>query len=433
MFRKFYEILKKWETDRVKEPLLVVGARQVGKTWIVRKFCEEQYPRYRYFNFETTPGLESVFAGELNPERIIENLEILSGESISEDTALFFDEIQKSEKAITALKYFCESEKNYRIIGAGSLLGVKLSRFESAFPVGKVRLATLFPMDFEEFLLALGEDRLATAIRQHLGDDQPMPDVLHEKALGLYQAYLYVGGMPQCVADYSKKRNIPTFDRQLQENILLSYVADMNKYTLSAAEGVKIEEVFRSIPRQLARENPKFKYKEVRANANKRDFWLPLDWLVSSRLVNRVSRISWPQSPLKVYAEENSFKVYLADTGLLSCEARIAYRDLQPESENIFKGVLTENYVVQQLISSGREAFYFKPDAGMEIDLLLEREGEVIPLEIKSGRHVRSTSLKNYCEKYKPPEALRVSYRNFGASDSLRSVPVYAVCALFSE
>ncbi|MBE5871978.1 MAG: ATP-binding protein [Lachnospiraceae bacterium] len=433
MYRKFYQTLEQWEEQQIKEPLLVVGARQVGKTWIIKEFCKNRYENYKYLNFESMKGLDSVFEESLEPETILENLEILTGEKIGKDTLLFFDEIQKSERAITALKYFCEADYNYRVIGAGSLLGVKLNRFETSFPVGKVRIEKMYPMDFEEFLIAMGEDKLITKIKDHTMKMSPMPEAFHNKALELYRHYLYVGGMPQCVADFSVTKNVMDFDRQLQANILLAYTADMKKYTLSVAEGIKIEEVYHSIPRQLAKENPKFKYKEVRPHANKRDFYLPLDWLRSSMLIYKVAKVELPQSPLRTYTDENIFKIYLSDVGLLAYEAGVSYRDLLPESDNMFKGILTENYVIQQMNSAGWETFYYKPDASMEIDVLLDNEGDIIPIEIKSGRHIRSTSLKNYCEKYSPVDKIRLSYRNFGISDTVRSVPVYAFFALLDH
>ena len=428
MFRKFYDVLSRWEENNVQEPMLVVGARQVGKTWIIRKFCSERYERYVYFNFEANPELESIFEGSLEPKAIIEGLEILFGCRIDVNTAICFDEIQRCERAITSLKYFCEAEENYRVIGAGSLLGVKLNRFENSFPVGKIRIEKMYPMDFEEFLIAAGEERLCDKIRSCYEKLEALPEAFHNKALELYQKYIYVGGMPQCVLNLiAKDMNIIEFDRALQENILLAYSADMNKYTISAAEGVKIGEVYESIPRQLARENPKFKYKDVRTHANKRDFYQPLDWLVASMLIYKVTKVEVPQPPLKAYMEEGNFKIYMSDVGLLSFASGVQYKDILPASDNIFKGALTENYVIQSMVSKGIHAYYYKPDASMEIDLLLDRQGDIIPVEIKAGRHVRSTSLKNYAEKYHPNEMLRISYKNFGEMNGVRSIPLYAV------
>jgi len=340
MWRKFYTDLANWEDTSCKEPLLVIGARQVGKTWLIREFCEKTYGEYVYLNLETDEEIISLFEGTIDPREIIQKLEIYLGKRITiENTAIFLDEIQKSERVINSLKYFCEAEENYRVIGAGSLLGVKLSRFESSFPVGKVRIRHMYPMDFEEYLLACGEELLLEAIKTSFESMVALPDAIHSKANDLYQKYLYVGGMPAAVLNFvNNEKNIMEFDRSIHQNLLLAYAADMTKYTLSAAEGVKIHEIYQSIPRQLARENPKFKYKEVRANANRRDFQTSLDWLTASGLVLKSTNVNLPQSPLSVYQETGNFKIYLSDVGLLSTMAGVKFKDLLPEMGNIFKG-----------------------------------------------------------------------------------------------
>lgn len=431
MYRKFIHELNTWENQKIKEPLMVIGARQVGKTWLIEQFCKETYQDYVYLNFEQDPMLASIFEDSIDPETIRKRIGILKGKSLGEGTAIFFDEIQKSEKAITSLKYFCEAGENYRVIAAGSLLGVKQNRFESSFPVGKVRIKRMYPMDFEEFLLAAGEKDLAEVIQDGFWKMQPLPEAIHQKALQLYHDYLYVGGMPQCVADYVADHcDVSRFNRQLQNYILLAYGADMTKYTVSVAEGAKITAIYDSVPRQLARDNPKFKYKEIRANANKRDFYLPLDWLASSGMVYKVTKVKLPQSPLNIYAEEGFFKLYLSDVGLLMNAGGMNYRDLLNTADNIFKGAIAENYVIQTLASKNIQLFYYKPDESMEIDLLLNGEEGIVPLEIKSGRHKRSTSLKNYSAKFQPYKMIRLSENNFGRSEELYSIPLYAAFCL---
>ncbi len=428
MYRKFYGVLEEWENKKTKEPLLVTGARQVGKTWIIKKFCSERYDDHLYLNFEREPGISDFFEDSLEPVEILKKIGIYKGRKIDASTTIFFDEIQKCEKAISSLKYFCEAEENYRIIGAGSLLGVKINRFSGSFPVGKIRQVQMYPMDFEEFLIAAGEELLAEEIAAAYSSMKPMPGIIHEKAIHLYTDYLYVGGMPRCVDDYiSSDRDVTGFDRELQRFILLAYSADMSQYTTSAAEGVKITAVYESLPRQLAKENPKFKYKEVRSNANKRDFYEPIDWLRVSGMVYKVDNTETVRTPLKVYADDKSFKLYMSDTGLLSYAGGIKYSDLLNTSGNLFKGALAENYVVQSLAAKGYELFYHKPDAGMEIDLLLDMPDGIIPVEIKAGRHKRSASLNKYREKYKPEKVVRLSENNFGESDGIYSVPLYAV------
>ena len=368
-----------------------------------------------------------MFEDSLNPEEIFRKISAYTGKRLSSDIPVVFDEIQKCEKAITSLKYFCEADDNYRIICAGSLLGVKLNRFQSSFPVGKVRITQLYPMDFEEFLLAAGEELLLSEIKTAYQRIQTLPEALHSKSLRLYHDYQFVGGMPQCVNDYVNNGCDPMrFDRQLQHYIILAYAADMTKYTLSAAEGAKISAAYDSVPKQLAHENPKFKYKEIRPNANRRDFYQPLDWLLSSGMIYKVTKADLAQSPLKAYTDDGNFKIYLSDTGLLSYVSGIKYNDLLPSSNNIFKGALAENFVVQTLAAGGMPLYYYKPDAGMEIDLLIEGEKDIIPVEIKSGRHKRSVSLKNYREKFNPEMAIRFSENNFGSDEGLISLPLYA-------
>ncbi|MBQ9361654.1 MAG: ATP-binding protein [Lachnospiraceae bacterium] len=427
MERVFYQELCEWEKQGTPEPMLVIGARQVGKTYIIKKFCEKNYSDYIYLNLEKQPEYIEAFEGGLTPEGILREIEIISGQRVKEDTAVFIDEIQQSERAVTALKYFCESEKKYRIIGAGSLLGVKLNRFEGSFPVGKITFRQMYPLSFREFLSACGEELLEEVISESVSSMQPLSSAIHDKALKLYHDYLYVGGMPRSVSDYLEQdKNVMHTDANILSALMDEYLADMTKYTISPAEGVKIQETYRSVPRQLAHDNPKFKYKEVRTYATKRDFMLPVDWLVSSRMVLKVKKCTFAQSPLSVYEDTDSFKLYLSDVGMLSRQSGMLYKNLRSSEDNLFKGILAENFVVQQMASHMDNMYYFKPDQSMEIDLLLDTEDGVIPLEIKAGRHRRSTSLRNYREKYDPSYAYRLSENNFGEIDGLKSIPIYA-------
>lgn len=427
MYRNFYQVLAEWEKKQRPEPLMIVGARQTGKTWLIRKFCEETYGDYIYINLEAEQDMVSVFDGNLDPDTILRKMGQLLGRKIDASIPIVLDEIQVCERAITSLKYFCEAEENYRIICAGSLLGVKLERFESSFPVGKVRIAKMYPMDFEEFLLACGEEMLRDGIKEAYETKTPLAEGIHTKALQLYQDYLFVGGMPQMVKEYIlNDKNAVGTDPLILKNMQLSYLADMTKYIRSPAEGVKITEVYQSIPRQLAKENPKFKYSEVRPRANKRDFIGPIDWLTASGMVYRICKAEAPFSPLKGYENRASFKIYLSDVGILRSMCGIHYSELLPDSHNIYKGAITENYVVQQMIARGKDLYFYKPSESMEIDLLIEVQDRIIPVEIKSGRHKRSRSLNNYLEKYHPDFAIRISGFNFGFQEGIFSVPLYA-------
>ena len=434
MFRKFYNILSQWESDHIQEPLMVIGVRQVGKTWLIRKFCESTYNDFFYLNLEESPEFLSAFEGSLAPEVVLRNLSILAGRAITPSTALVFDEIQVSERAITSLKYFCEAKEDYRIITAGSLLGVKINRFSSSFPVGKVRIERMYPLDFEEFLKACDEDLLREAVTDAFRAMQPLPEAIHEKAMRLFSDYLIVGGMPAAVADYvARGKNITLFRRQIHQELKLAYLADMTKYVTSPMETVKIAESYQSVPRQLARENPKFKYSTVRSNANKRDFASAVDWLCTSGMVIKICSLELPATPLAGYKNDSAFKLYLSDCGMLSSLAGLQPRDLAIDTANIYKGAVIENYVIQQFAPHLEELFYYKPSDSMEIDLIYDNGITIIPIEIKSGRHKRSTSLKNYIHRFSPSTAIRFSALNFGKTENLWSIPLYAAFCLFTD
>ena len=431
MIRKIYDDLVRWEKENRKEPLMLIGVRQVGKTWLLKDFCRNTYEDVFYVNLEEQPSFQSAFEGNLSPEVILRNLGILAGRPISEKTALVFDEIQVCERAITSLKYFCESEKNYRVMVAGSLLGVKINRFSSSFPVGKVHLLRMVPMNFEEFLLACGETLLRDSIQDAFSAFQMLPSGIHEKALQLCRDYMIVGGMPKAVEEYVKTgKDITRFRREIHQELIFSYLADMTKYVSSPFETEKITQIYQSIPRQLARENPKFKYASVRPNANKRDFDTPLDWLKASGMIWKVNSLELPKSPLKGYENENIFKVYLSDVGILSSLCGLKAKDLIAEENNPYKGAVTENYVIQEFAAQKIDLYYYKPSDKMEIDLIYDNGFDIIPVEIKSGRHKKSISLKNYQQQFHPAYAIRFSAFNFGKTEDIRSVPLYAAFCL---
>lgn len=426
MYRKFLEQLRIWEKNKTKEPLLVIGARQVGKTWLIKEFCKEAYEDYVYINFEEREDYASAFEGTLSPKDILRTLGILSERKITESTAVFFDEIQLCERAVTSLKYFCEADENYRIICAGSLLGVKLNRFQGSFPVGKVIIKHMYPLDFEEFLTASGDEDLRDMIREHYSSLSPVNSAIHAKALDKYHDYLFVGGMPRIVETYIKTKNVMDVPQEMFENLRMAYLADMSKHVKSGAESMKISEVYNSIPRQLSNENPKFKYKEVKSNANKRDYYSAIDWLDASGMVIRINNTDLIGSPLKGYENRDNFKLYISDPGLLSNLCRLKINDILSSEHNTYKGAVIENYVISQFTASGKYFCYYKPSDSMEIDIVLDEADGLVPCEIKSGRHKRSTSLKKYIETYHPNKAIRLSEFNFGQADELISIPLYA-------
>jgi predicted AAA+ superfamily ATPase len=426
MYRKFIKQLQQWEQNKTKEPLMVIGARQVGKTWLIKEFCKESYQDWVYINFEEREDYASAFEESLAPKDILRILGILSDRKIDETTTIVFDEIQLCEKAVTSLKYFCEAEENYRIICAGSLLGVKLNRFQGSFPVGKVVIKHMYPLDFEEFLIACGDTELKDMISEHYASSTKMPTGVHSKALSKYHDYLFIGGMPKIVETYIKTKEILSVPAEMFENLRMAYLADMSKHVKSAAESLKISEVYKSIPRQLAKENPKFKYKEVKNTANKRDYFSAIDWLKAAGMVIKVDNVESIATPLKGYENTDSFKLYISDPGLLSNLCRLKMSDILSSEHNMYKGAVIENYVISQFMASGKHFYYYKPSDNMEIDIVLDEEDGIVPCEIKSGRHTKSISLNKYIDEYHPLKAIRLSEMNFGKTDGLISIPLYA-------
>jgi predicted AAA+ superfamily ATPase len=430
MERKFTAQLLKWKNSASRMPLIVTGARQVGKTYSLLEFGKEHYQNVVYFNFENSSDLHAVFERDLKPARIIRELSVISGKTIFEhDTLLIFDEIQACERALTSLKYFCEDAPAYHLAAAGSLLGVTLNRQKFSFPVGKIDRITLFPLDFEEFLWALGRKNAAEMIRECFEND--LFFAAHNECLDLYKCYLWVGGMPFIVNEYIKNQDY-TSVLLLQKNINDAYIADMVKYA-QPTEANKILAAYNSIPAQLAKENHKFQYKIIKTGARAYEFEDSLTWLQTAGIVRKCIKTSEGKFPLELFAEHNSFKVYHADSGLLSSKFPIPQNALLSDFsgfENI-KGALAENYVFSSLITNGYAPFYWESEGKAEVDFVIQnREGKIIPIEVKSSEHNRSRSLQLYISKYKPEYSIRISGKNFGFENGIKSVPLYAVFCL---
>ena len=428
MKRKLYNNLLKWKKENIKMPYMLIGARQTGKTYILEEFCKKEFENYVYINLDSMESMKEVFEKTIIPEQIITNIEAILNIDIDiEKTIIFIDEIQVSEKAISALKYFCESEKEYKIVCAGSLLGVKINRFKSSFPVGKVWIEYLYPMDFEEFLMAINEEKLLEMIEQSYNTMEPMINNLHEKALKLYYDYICIGGMPVAVLDYIKKeKNILKFNDEIIEMIITSYMADMAKYTVNV-ESIRNAKIYNSIPAQLGKENKKFKYSLVEKSARAREYESSLNWLISSNMVIKCNSVKTPKSPLKAYVDDN-FKIYLSDMGLLRTLAKISINEIILNKNILYKGVLAENYVAEILYAKNREIYYWQINSGMyEVDFLINMDGDIIPIEVKASDNTTSKSLNYYINRYKPKYSIRVSTKNFGFSNNIKSIPLYAV------
>ena len=428
MKRLFEDTLMKRKNNGMKKPLMVIGARQTGKTYTIEKFISENFEEHLSFNIEKEERIRDIFEKSIDAEVIIKELELYIGKNIDLDkTVIFFDEIQESERLITSLKYFCESKLPFKIICAGSLLGVKLKRLKSSFPVGKVTIEYMYPLNFEEFLLATGKEMLRDKIKECYKTMTPLPDFAHEDALKLYRLYLCVGGMPEAVDNFvNNGLDIFKFDFKILSNIRESYVADMKKYVDNKSESVKIEKVYYSIPEQLAKENKNFQYSILEKNARGRKYRNPIEWLMASKLVLIANNVKRVEIPLKVFADENTFKLYLSDVGLLLNLSEIKYNEVLMDEDFIFKGVITENYVAQELIRQFPSLYYWTSDRDAEVDFLIHTNDGIIPIEVKSGINNKSKSLNVYIEYNKPKYAIRLSTRNFGFENNIKSIPLYA-------
>ena len=428
MYRIFEKKLINWKNSGMEKPLMVIGVRQIGKTYTIQKFIKENFEEYIYFNLEKEEYLREIFEKTIDSEKIMDEIELYIGKKIDiSKTILFFDEVQVSEKFIVSLKYFCESKRPYKIICAGSLLGVKINRFNDSFPVGKIQMEHMYPMSFEEFLIALNKEMLLEKIKEIYENMIPLPTFAHEEALLLYKRYLCVGGMPEAVKNFiSNESDILKYDSNILSNIIDMYIADMNKYVKNSLETVKIEKVYKNIPVQLAKDKKTFKYNLIEANARKRMYEHPIEWLISSGMILSSNKIKKAEIPLKVYQDEEYFKLYLSDVGILVAMSEIRFNDLILDKTFSFRGAITENYVAQEFTANDISLYYWTYGRNAEVDFIIYNNDGIIPVEVKSGDNVRSTSLKFYINENKPKYSIRLSTRNFGFENNIKSIPLYA-------
>lgn len=428
MKRKIYNNLLNWKENSIETPLMIIGARQIGKTYIINEFCKNEFENYIYINLLDNPKIVDLFEQPISTEEKFTKMQWILNTNIDlEKTIIFFDEIQLSEKLISNLKYFCESEKPYKIICAGSLLGVKINRFHTSFPVGKVKMETMYPMDFEEFLMATSNQGLIDEIYECYEKMTPIISILHEKLLGLYRLYLCIGGMPQAVQNIiNVNQNIFDFDKKIIENIIQSYLNDMNQYIINNTEKSKIEAIYKSIPNQLGNTSNKFQYAKINSSARSRDYESAMQWLISSTMIYKCNLLKSVQIPPKAYADEEYFKLYLSDVGLLTSLLEIQYNDILLDNSFLYKGNIAENYVAQTLVRNGISLYYWKSNSDAEIDFILYNQDGLIPIEVKASDNTKSKSLKTYMDKYKPKYAIRLSSKNFGYENNIKSVPLYA-------
>ncbi|MDA3860855.1 MAG: AAA family ATPase [Melioribacteraceae bacterium] len=426
MKRELFKQLIAWKNKPNRKPLLLQGARQVGKTYLINQFGKNEYKQFVSLNFEREPQLKTLFQGSLSAEQIIENIELYIGTKIdTQNVLIFFDEIQVVPEAITSLKYFQEQKPEYNIIAAGSLLGVSVGK-ERSFPVGKVNFMTLYPMSFSEYLLAFEEELLLNKLNT-LDKIEPLPKLLHDKLTSYLKKYLFLGGMPEVLQSYKENGDI-RLAREIQNEILESYKRDFSKYA-DKSQAIKTSELWNSIPNQLAKENKKFKYSDVRKNARSSLYESTIEWLKNAGLIYTVNNIGTPKLPLSGYADRSKFKIYLLDTGLLVAMLNLSSEIvLGSDLFSEYNGAFIENYVASELTANGeKELYYWSSKSDAEVDYILQTDSSIVPLEVKSGSSKNIKSLRSYTEKYNPHIILRTSPRNLIRSEDFVNVPLYLI------
>ncbi len=430
MKRKIYNQLLSWKESKDRKPLMLLGARQVGKTWIMRDFGQKEYSNVAYVNCDDEPQIRAVFELDYDIDRILIALQAITGVKVTPgDTLIIFDEIQEIPRGLHSLKYFCEKAPEYHVMVAGSLLGVTLGKGES-FPVGKVEMLYMYPMDYEEFLCATGNEAMVQLLHTK---DWNLVDAVLPKLTELLRQYYYVGGMPGVVSNYVEKADLKQV-RTLQRNILDAYNRDNSKHT-SATESTRIRQLLSSLPAQLAKENKKFIYGAVRKGSRAKDFELAIQWLLDAGVIYKVNRIKEPRLPLKFYEDFDAFKLFLLDCGLLACMTD-APADQMLIGNNVFtefKGAFTEQFVLQQFMALGLTPYYWSNSKSpSEVDFVLQAQGRVIPVEVKAEENVRARSLSQFVKDNPDLKGLRISMKGYADQGWMENIPLAAISAYFS-
>ena len=429
MERKMYQQLCKWKNSKDRKPLMLLGARQVGKTWIMRSFGEKEYKKVAYINCDDEPRMKNLFELDYDIDRILIAMQAITGIRITPgDTLIIMDEIQEIPRGLHSLKYFCEKSPEYHVMVAGSLLGVTLGKGES-FPVGKVDIMYMYPMDYEEFLCATGNDGWLDILHSK---DWDLIGMMLPKMVELLRQYYFVGGMPGVVEKFVENKNLQQV-RTLQKNILDAYSRDISKHT-SESESTRIRQVLSSLPAQLARENKKFIYGAVRKGSRAKDFELAIQWLVDAGIVYKVNRIREPKLPLSFYEDFDAFKLFLLDCGLLSCMSDVP-ADQMLVGNNVFmefKGAFTEQYVLQQLRAVGFSPSYWSNSkTPAEIDFVVQNGSRIIPIEVKAEENVRARSLSQFIKDNPGLKGLRISMKGYVEQDWMENIPLVCVESYF--
>lgn len=430
MERNLLQQLTVWKNKPNRKPLIIRGARQVGKTWLMKEFGKREYTQTAYVNFESSKLLKNLFVDNFDLQRILTAIQIETGIQIHpENTLIILDEIQEAEGAITSLKYFYENLPNYHIIAAGSLLGVALHQ-QTSFPVGKVEFLDLYPMSFREFLMAMKQQPLLDLLKSK---DWTLIKTFKEKYIDLLKHYYFVGGMPEAVSYFSQNNDFNE-TRAIQKRILLAYEQDFSKHApIDIVPRIRM--LWNSIPSLLSKENKKFIYGAVKPGSRSKDFELALSWLIDCGLTHKICRVSKPGMPLKAYEDMNAFKLFIVDVGLLAAMGDIDARTIIDGNAIFeeFKGALTEQYVLQQLITIPDIAIYYwsAEKSNAEVDFVIQFNGQIVPIEVKALENLQAKSLKSFCQRYEMNNALRTSLTDFKKEEWMTNLPLYAINELF--
>ncbi len=423
MIREAYQHLRLWKNRPDRKPLVIQGARQVGKTWLMKEFGRIEFEKVAYINFESNKDIHKLFQSGFDASRIVETLNIFVGFTIDpKNTLIIFDEIQDCPEALTALKYFQENNSEYAIFAAGSLLGVAIHQGAS-FPVGKVEFLHLYPLSFSEFIIAMGQESLITPLKN---EDEALVSVFKDKYSDLLRQYYFVGGMPEAV-DYFVNQRDYLHVREIQKRILISYENDFSKHA-PINQLLRIRLVWQSIISQLAKENSKFIYSLLRLGARAKEFELAIEWLKDAGLIHKVNRISKPDLPVNSYADWADFKIYLNDVGLMSAMGGLSPEVLLKGNKYFeeFKGTLTEQFVLQQIICASYQPYYWTiENSKAEVDFVIQKNNQIIPIEVKAAENLRSRSLRLYFDKFNPPQCIRTSLSNYKHQDWMYNIPLY--------
>lgn len=428
MKRDIYNKLLQWKNDSNRKPLIITGARQVGKTWIMREFGKNEYANVVYINCDNEKRIETLLSEDYNIDRILLGLQAISGVNIKSDkTLIIFDEIQQIPRGLHLLKYFYEENPEYHVMVAGSLLGITLNQGVS-FPVGKVDIMEMYPMNFNEFLEAMGQEQLLKVLNTN---DWKLIDSLSTKYIELLRQYYYVGGMPEAVYSYCKDKNLAQV-RNIQNNILKAYRNDISKHA-TKSESVKIGQVLDSLPSQLAKENKKFIYGVIKTGARASEYELAIQWLIDAGIVHKVNRIKEAKMPLKFYEDISAFKLFLLDMGLFACMCDVPASEMLV-GNNVFveyKGAFAEQYVLQQLVCQNVKPYYWSSEkTPSEIDFVIQKDNKIIPIEVKAEVNVKARSLRQFITNNPELKAVRFSMLGYAEQDWMTIIPLYYISAI---